>query len=333
MAQDSCRTVRSCALLQLAFTAIACQLFAEDQVNIVPRTTQPVSSPAPIAAHPGPFRVDSALVLIPVHVTTLLGVSVTDLVKENFQLFEDNVQQNIALFAKDDAPMSIGLLFDASGSMRNKQRRVSEAAAAFFKTANKDDEFFLVEFNERAKLAVPFTPDVEELYARIVRTRPYGQTALLDAMHLALRQMKGARNLRKAIVVLSDGGDNWSRHTVRAVKNELLESDVQVYAMGIFDEVDSNAHQTPEERNGPLLLEELARQTGGRLYAVNDIDDLPAISARISRELRTQYLLGYSPTHPTRDGKYRRVQVKLAVPKEMPELRAYYRLGYYDALQ
>jgi Ca-activated chloride channel family protein len=146
---------------------------------------------------------------------------------------------------------------------------------------------------------------------------------------MGLQHMKKARNLRKALVILSDGGDNWSRHNVREVKNALLESDVQVYAMGIFDP-DSASHSAREEREGPILLDNLTGQTGGLLYRVNNIDDLPAISTRISRELRTQYLLGYSPTHPARDGKYRRVQVKLAVPKEMAGLRAYYRPGYYD---
>jgi Ca-activated chloride channel family protein len=277
--------------------------------------------------------VDSALVLIPVHVTTTLGATVTDLGKDNFELFEDNVRQTIALVANDDAPMSIGLLFDASGSMKNKRQKVTEAAAAFLKTANKDDEFFLVEFNERVKLVMPFTPDVQDVYSRIAHTRPFGQTALFDAFHLALREMKNARNLRKALVVISDGGDNWSRHTARQVSNELLEGDVQVYAIGIFDGPDRTAHQMPEEREGPSILEDLAGQTGGRLYPANNIDDLPAIATKISRELRTQYLLGYSPQHPTRDGKYRRVQVKLTVPSGMPELRVYYRLGYYGTSQ
>ncbi len=278
----------------------------------------------------GSIRVDSALVLIPVHVTTPYGASVTDLEKKDFTLFEDGVQQPIGLFAKDDGPISIGLLFDASGSMHNKMAKVTEAAASFFKTANKDDEFFLVEFNERARVTVPFTSDIEELEARIERNRPFGETALLDAFHVALKQMKHARNLRKAFVVLSDGGDNWSHHTVKQITNELLEGDVQVYAMGIFDAAEYAGHQSPEERNGPTLLTKLAGETGGRLYTVDKLDQLPAISERISRELRSQYLLGYVPVHQNRDGKYHRVQVKLAEPEARPELRAYYRLGYYD---
>jgi len=332
MARGLWRVVRAGAVLQLSITAMVFPvLYADDRVEIVPRA-RPVSGTAGTDVHTASIRVDSSLVLIPVHVTTPLGATVSNLARENFQLFEENTPQTITLFANDDAPMSIGLLFDASGSMKNKRQKVSEAAASFFKTSNKEDEFFLVEFNDWAKVVVPFTPDVDEVYGRIARGKAFGRTALLDAVHVALQQMKKARNLRKALVILSDGGDNWSRHKVREVKNALLESDVQVYAMGIFD-ADSVEPKTHEERDGPSLLDELAGQTGGLLYRVNEIGDLPAISARISRELRTQYLLGFSPNHPVRDGKYRRVQVKLDVPEDMTGLRAYYRPGYYGLPQ
>lgn len=284
------------------------------------------------ATAPAAYRVDSALVLIPVHVTTALGASVDSLERENFRLFENDQEQDVSVFAHDDAPISIGLLFDASGSMKNKREKVAEAAAAFLKTANKDDEFFLVAFNDRAKLALPFTSDTQEVYSRIVSIKPFGKTSLLDAVSLGIRHMKHARRARKALVILSDGGDNWSRHGRREVEYALLESDVQVYAMGIFDS-DLATRHPQEERDGPALLDNLALQTGGRLYSVSDIATLPAISERISRELRSQYLLGYRPRHPPQPGKYRRVQVKLSLPPEMPPLRAYYRQGYYDTEQ
>lgn len=286
------------------------------------------TSAGPINVSRARLRVDSELVLIPVHVTTPGGSSVTNLSRENFRVFEDDVEQKITHFAKDDAAVSIGLLFDASGSMQNKMRKSSEAAATFFKTANPEDEFFLVEFNERPRLAVPFTSDSDEIYKRIVRTRPFGRTSLLDAIHLALAQMKNARNLRKAIVIFSDGGDNRSRYSCSEIKNATLESDVQVYAMGIFDE-QSSRKLTPEEQNGPGLLDDLADYTGGRLYRVNNLDDLPEIGARIGNELRNQYLLGYSPSNSARDGKYRRVKLQLIAPSDMPNLRTYYRHGYH----
>ncbi|HYL78024.1 MAG TPA: VWA domain-containing protein [Bryobacteraceae bacterium] len=310
----------------LCSTAIAFQRPSDDTaVSIVPRVRMDAPD-APVLPRTR-LRVDSALVQIPVHVTTPAGASVTGLTRENFQLFEDNVQQKIAHFAMEDAPISIGLLFDASGSMHNKMQQSSEAAANFFKTANADDEFFLVEFNDRPKLTVPFTPDSGELYQRILHTRPFGRTSLLDAIHLALVHMKNARNLRKAIVILSDGGDNRSRYTAREIKNAMLESDVQLYAMGIFDP-DESRKRTPEEQNGPQLLEELAEQSGGRLYTVDHLDDLPAISARIGNELRNQYVLGYFSTNDTRDGKYRRVKVQLLAPPQQ-DLRIHHRPGYH----
>jgi Ca-activated chloride channel family protein len=271
-------------------------------------------------------------VLIPVQVTTAAGTSVTDLKKENFQLFEEGVEQTVTHFTKDDAPLSIGLLFDTSGSMNNKMRKAADAAATFMKFSNVDDEFFLVEFNDRPKLTIPFTTDSDLLYSRIIRTRPFGRTSLLDAIHLGLVQMKHARNLRKVMVILSDGGDNRSRFSRSEIKNDMLESDVQLYAMGIFDLEDMHKHPV-EEQNGPQLLDELADQSGGRLYTVENLQDLQSISERISNELRNQYLLGYSPTNDARDGKFRRVKLKLDTPANLPNLRTYYRHGYYAPAQ
>ena len=282
---------------------------------------------------PAHLRIDISLVLIPAHVTTPLGVAVTNLDRTNFRISEDSVEQTITHFAKDDAPLSIGLVFDASASMRGKMHKSSEAAAAFFKTANPDDEFFLVEFNERPRLAIPFTSDADELYQHIVRTRTVGRTSLLDAIHMAILQMKKARNSRKAIVIVSDGGDNCSRYSVGQIKNALLESDVQVYAMGIFDFDDSGKKRPPEEVNGPKLLNELAELSGGRHYPIDDLNDLPRISERIGLELRNQYLLGYSPTNLDRDGKYRRIKLDLAPPAGMPALKVQYRHGYYAPAQ
>lgn len=298
---------------------------ADERVTIAARL-------APRAATelaPAHLRVDTTLVLIPVHVTTPLGISVTDLEKTNFRIFEDNQEQTITHFAKDDAPLSIGLVFDASASMRSKMHKSSEAAAAFFKTANPEDEFFLVEFNERPHLAISFTFDADELYQHISHTRTAGRTSLLDAIHMAIQQMKKASNARKAIVIVSDGGDNCSRYSVGQIKSALLESDVQLYAMGIFDFDDSGKKRPPEEVNGPKLLNELAELSGGRHYPIDDLNDLPRISERIGLELRNQYLLGYSPTNLERDGKYRKVKLDLEPPAGMPALKTQYRRGYF----
>jgi Ca-activated chloride channel homolog len=305
------------------------QAQSDPVVSVVPRSTQAV--PANAKSFPEVhLRVDTSLVLVPVQATSRIGTSITDLTDANFRVFEDGVEQKVTYFAKQDAPLSVGLVFDSSGSMTHKIRKSAEAAAAFFKTANTGDEFFLVEFGERPKLMMPFTPDSDEIYRKIVQSRPFGRTSLIDAIHMALIQMKNARHTRKAIVILSDGGDNRSRLTRREIKSALLESDVQMYAMGIFDR-DDPARQTPEEENGPRLLAELAAQTGGRVYPVDNLDDLPSISSTLGNALRNEYLLGYVPSNESRDGKYRQVKVKLT--DGTPNLNVSYRHGYYAPAQ
>jgi VWFA-related protein len=297
-------------------------------VSILPRFRPAVSTGQTIFPK-ADIRVDTALVLVPAQVTNFLGTPITDLHKADFKVFEDGVEQPITNFSFEDAPLSIGLLFDISGSMRNKIKKSMEAAAAFFKTSNPQDEFFLIEFSDRPKLTVPFTSDPDEVYDRIAHTKPFGRTSLLNAIHMAMGEMKHARNTRKALVIVSDGGDNRSRHTEREIKNAMLESDVQVYAMGIFDPGDT-PKQSAEEQKGPQLLEELADQSGGREYSVTNLNDLPSISARIGNQLRNQYMLGYSPANPERDGKYRIIRLTVSPQSEIPDMRVYYRHGYYS---
>ena len=296
---------------------------ADGPVLISSRPVRPAE-----AVKPEPLlRIDSSLVLIPVHVTNSIGATVDGLQADNFRVVEDRVDQTIRTVITEDAPVSIGFLFDTSGSMRSKMKKAAEAAASFFRTSNPDDEFFLIEFNDKARLISPFTKNSDEIYQQVTHARAAGRTTLVDAIALALGQMKKAHHLRKALVILSDGGDNWSRHSVREVKSALVESDVQVYAMGIFD-ADLTVKHPEEEKNGPKLLDELTELTGGKHYPVPALDELPEISEKIGRELRSQYLLGYYSTNPERDGKYRQVVVKLDAPNAR-ELRTYYRRGYY----
>ena len=298
------------------------------------RSGQRPANLLPTNQPPANLQVDASLVLVPAHVTDGFGAPITDLAKENFRILEDGVEQPITYFATEETPVSVGFLFDSSGSMRNKMRQSSEAAAAFFKTANKDDEFFLVEFNEHAKLSVPFTSNANEVYQRVAHVKPLGRTSLLDAIHLALEQMKGAQHSRKAIVIVSDGGDNRSRYTFGEIKNSMLESDVQVYSMGIFDPEDQRK-RTPEEKNGPHLLGELSEESGGKHFSVDNLDDLPAISSQIGEELRSQYILGYSPPNPDRDGKYHQIKLTLttAAPAAFQALELRYRRGYFASFR
>lgn len=302
----------------------------EPRVSIEPRVKTREAAEA--AGPRSNLRVDSTLVLIPVTVTDPLNRFVTGLDREHFKLEEDKVAQDISHFASEDAALSVGLVFDTSGSMGSKLQKSRQAAAQFFKTSNPDDEFFLVQFNDRPDLSMPFTTNTEDIQTRMTFTQSKGRTALLDAVYLALHEMKKARNPRKALLILSDGGDNSSRYTESEIKNLVREADVQIYAIGIFEPM-AGRGRTAEEMAGPGLLSEIAEQTGGRHYPVDNINDLPDIAAKIGIELRNQYVLGYTPTNKERDGKYRRVKVKLVQPRGLPPLRAFWRLGYYAPSQ
>jgi VWFA-related protein len=248
---------------------------------------------------------------------------VTGLDKENFRVFDEGVQQEITHFAMDDAPVAVGLVFDTSGSMGEKLRRSRMAAAEFFRTSNPEDEFFLVEFDTSPRLVVELTHDTGRIENQLTFSRSSGSTALVDAIYLALTQMKKSSKTKKALLIISDGGDNNSRYTPGEVKNIVKESDVLIYAIGVF-----GGGSTPEERAGPGLLTSIAEQTGGRMYLANAAE-LPDIARKIGIDLRNRYVLGYTPAAGRRDGRYHRVQVKLVPPRGLPPLVAHWRLGYY----
>ena len=309
---------------------------SEPTVTIEPRIKPAAGAPDPdraaLDSRPASIRIDKTLVQINVTVTDPLNRFVTGLDKDYFKLFEEKVEQQIAQFSSEDAPLSIGLVFDTSGSMGSKLQKSRQAAAQFFKTANPEDEFFLVTFNDRPEMVMPFTTDTEEMQNRLTFTQSKGRTALLDGVYMAMNHMKKARNPRKALLIISDGGDNSSRYTESEVKNAVREADVQIYAIGIYEPVASRG-RTAEEMAGPGLLSEVAEQTGGRAFAVDNLAELPDVAAKIGMELRNQYVLYYTPKNQDRDGKYRRVTVKLVQPRGLPPLKAFYRLGYYAPTQ
>jgi Ca-activated chloride channel homolog len=332
------RRVGSFGLCASLFTAAALITFApltapadDDKANVgaakTPKNTQSV-----LEERSGSLRVDTTLVQINVTVTDPLNRFVTGLEKEHFRLFEDKIEQKILDFSAEDAPLSIGLVFDTSGSMGPKLQKSRQAAVQFFKTANPEDEFFLVEFNDRPELVVPFTTDTDDIQNRLEFAQSKGKTALLDGVYMAMNQMKKARNPRKAILIISDGGDNNSRYTESEIKNAVREADVQIYGIGIFEPAGSRG-RTPEEQMGPSLLSEVAELTGGRSYNVENLNELADIAAKIGIELRNQYVLYYTSTNQTRDGKYRHVNVKLVQPRGLPPLKAFFRLGYYAPSQ
>ncbi len=272
------------------------------------------------------YKVNVELTLVNVGVTDPYGRMVTGLDQENFRIFEDNKEQEVVRFSSEDVPISIGVIFDMSGSMADKFEKSRLAAVQFFKTANPEDEFCLVNFNDRAQLVSNFTGSVEDLQERLMYTAAHGETALFDGIYLGLSQMKGARNSKKALLIISDGGDNHSRYSEVDVRKFVKEADVQIFAIGIFDRGD---FKSPEEQNGPALLGEITELTGGRVFRVNSLKDLPDIATKISMELRNQYVLGYRPTNQARDGKWRKIKVRLRPPKGLPPLQVYSRTGYY----
>jgi Ca-activated chloride channel homolog len=216
--------------------------------------------------------------------------------------------------------VSIGFVFDASGSMADKLSTAREAVSRFLKTANPDDEFFLLQFNDRVERLQGLTRDTEQVQSRLMWIRPNGQTALLDAIYVAIHEMKQAHNTRKALVIISDGGDNRSLHSMGEIKNAVREADVQIHAIGIFDPPGIRS-RTPEELVGPALLDEVAKQTGGRLFEIGDLRELPDVASKVGLALRNQYVLGYVPANPKRDGKYHQVRVVLKLPKDYPKTR------------
>lgn len=274
------------------------------------------------------LHIDVELALVNVVVTDPYNRLVTGLDQDNFRVFEDNVEQEIVNFSSEDVPISIGVIFDCSGSMNNKLGKAREAAIEFFKTANPEDEFFLVSFNERAELTSSFTSSVEDLQSRLMLTSSKGRTALLDAIYLGLSQMRGAHNAKRALLILSDGGDNHSRYQESDIKRLVKEADTQLYAIGIFDPLE-NRSRTPEELNGPSLLSEITQMTGGRVFAASNLNELPDIATKIGLELRNQYLLGYRPSNKTHDGRWRKIKIKLRAPRGLPQLSVYSKTGYY----
>ena len=304
---------------------------ADEKVQLKPRPKAPAKE-TEAQRRESRFNLDVSEVLVSVSVVTPLGQQVTGLEKEHFRVFEDKEEQKITHFGAEDAPLSMGIIFDASGSMGQKLTKSRQAVAQFFKTANPEDEFFLVQFNDRPELVMDFTSKLEEIQNRLTFTQAKGRTALLDAIYTGLNKMKQGKNPKKALLIISDGGDNSSRYTEREVKNLVKEADVQIYAIGIYEPISSRG-RTAEELSGPSLLTEVSEQTGGRQFPVENLNELPDIAAQIGIVLRNQYVLGYIPTNQAKDGKWRRITLKLNQPRGMPPLRVFSKHGYYAPAQ
>jgi len=247
--------------------------------------------------------------------------------KDNFQVFDNKKQQVIQHFSCEDVPISVAVVFDTSGSMasNHKIERAREAVVELLKASNPEDELLLISVADKPQLQTGFTQSIETIDSALVSLVPQGSTALLDGIYLAISQMKNARYSRKALLVISDGGDNHSRYDEGEIMDLVKESDLVIYSIGIYDEF----FQSEEERLGPELMSDISELTGGRLFTVNNPNDLTAVAARVGTELRSEYVLGYRPAKSLRDGKWHRIKVKLLPPKGVPRAQVSAKKGYY----
>jgi len=306
-----------------------------DEVHVVPRRQ---GKPAPQVddhddldrdAHLKHIRADVDLVLVPVTVTDALNRPVIDLRKENFSVFEDDQRQTIRFFSKEDAPISVGMILDFSKSMSNKFDTERAALTEFFNNANPNDDYFAIAFSDRPKLIADSTESITDLEDKLTLAVPAGNTALLDAIYMGIAKMRSARYQRRALLIISDGGDNHSYYNTKETKRLVEEADVLIYSIGIFDGMPVPVFKTIEEKLGKRLLTDVTELTGGRTIAADNRDKIPRIAAAVSRELRQEYVLAYRSDRTVHDGKWRKIKVQ-ATPSAngAQPLRVHYKKGY-----
>jgi Ca-activated chloride channel family protein len=287
------------------------------QVSIEPRPRAGTNN-----AH---LRIDTSLVLVPLTVTDKLGRPVLGLEKENFKVFDNKVEQTVLQLAMENDPVAVGFIFDVSGSIGGNMGQYRIAAHEFFKTADEKDEFFLVEFESRPHLAVPLTQNAGDIDYQIMMTKSKGSTALYDAVYLATNEIRKSKLIKKALILISDGGENNSRYTLTELQSALRETDALLYAIG----------PPPDSMRGDdngALLKHLAELTGGRLIMIGGAD-LADLAQKVIIDLRNRYVISYSPQDKARDGKYHAIQVQLLSPKGLGKLTAHWRTGYYAPTQ
>jgi Ca-activated chloride channel family protein len=265
------------------------------------------------------------IVNVTISVTDSYGRFVTGLGKDHFELFDDKVKQQIAHFTDEDAPVSLGIVYDVSGSMKERIGRSMKALRRFIDTSHNDDDFFLIAFNDRAKLVQDFTVSGDNVLGHLMFVNPHGSTALYDAAYLAVEKVQQGRHSKKALLIISDGQDNNSRYTYKELRNRIKEADVQIYAIGITDPASDALAGF-----GRSVLEEITRMTGGRSFFPNAYNEpeLVEICTRIALELRHQYSVGFYPTDVASEAKWHRVQVKVNPPRGLGRLSLLYKEGY-----
>ena len=310
---------------------------SDEDVHIVPRGKPPLAAPEPdivpsdaaagLFSRTQPLKVSVDLVLVPVAVSDALNRPVMSLAKQDFSLFEDAKAQQIRYFSKEEEPVSVALLIDTSKSMTDKIDKERAAIRQFFENADPRDEYFAIGFSSRPSLLAASTQSIDDLQTKLTTIEPGGATAMLDAVYLAESALRSARYKRKAMVIISDGGDNASRYTLREVRHLVEECDVQIYAIGLFETFFFN---TLEERMGKRWLSEITDRTGGRTVTVDSQSKLPEAAAEISREIRNEYVLGYRPAEVI-PNRWRRIRLQVTAKFGDQPFRTYYKKGYITA--
>ena len=255
------------------------------------------------------LKVDVDMVLVNLSVTDSLGRYVVGLDEKNFEVWEDKIEQRVEYFSTEDAPVTVGLIFDASSSMRPMLSYARDAALAFLNTSNASDEYFLVAFNERPKVMVDLTTDLTRLQTQIIFIPAKGSTALYDAVYIGIDKLKKAANPKKALITITDGEENHSRYSFTNLKEFVKEQNVQIFSIGAW---------------GPI--NNLVDLTGGYAFHGDDIAD---ICQKIAIELRNEYIIGYRSTNGSKDGKWRKISVKVAPPPGLGKLNVRAKGGYY----
>ena len=273
------------------------------------------------------FRVDANVVLVNATVLGPHDRPVRGLTLDQFQVFEDKAEQSIAYFSEEEVPLSLAVVFDVSGSMNGKLAAMREALDALLKSSNPDDEISLITFAHAPQVAMGWGWNPEEIQNRLLQASAHGQTSLLDALQTCLACLKTARNARKAIIVFSDGGDNHSRSTEREILRSLAEANVQIYAIASTESWSSRA-RAPEEFLGPDLLDRICDHAGGRYFQADTRRELQSVAEQISRELHSQYVIGYVPSTAAHDARFHQVRLQVTRPAGSPKVSVFWRRGY-----
>jgi Ca-activated chloride channel family protein len=317
-----------CCLVLACLALVAPAHRAQEKKAAPAATAQPSPGPQPRPpVDDTTVIVQTDLVTLTVTVTDNYGRFVSGLNKKHFTIFDDKEEQVIEHFSDDDAPVTVGVIFDVSGSMSgDKLSKARTALSRFIETSHNSDEYFLIGFNSRAQMLLNKTRDGDAVLDKLTYVETKGQTALYDACYLGVEKVTRGAHQKRAVLLISDGQDNNSRYTFSELRRLLKESDVVVYSIGILGGSDPGSALG---MHGQALLDELSAVSGGKAFFPNTAAEMDEIFERIALELRHQYSIGYRPSNFVNDGKWHKLKVKVTPPRGLPRLFVRSREGYY----